>query len=271
MTLNGQPIYRPLSWLCLPALFLLCACGTPSEKPQAGATGKADSLQALPAPQPDTATTALYTSDLRTDTKVPLGKVFTDTVAFVGFNDDGDYFLCQVRKGQQTVSLVYDELADHRPDLLRGDTIEIRWRMDSIRVAGDGESLQFTEWLSSARKIKDSRIAAFRKRYPQPMRYWYSGTDNFSDAFKDELYRIVEYYLAYSKQELVTLYTQHAGEAAFAYSIEERERDGRHYLVLGVYNDRKGQSAILQWLYLDSETHMLYEYDLAHDKLIAFP
>lgn len=271
MRTSDRSIYQQLKWLFLPTLALFCACGTPSGQPPAGATGKTDSLPAPPAPQQDTATTALYASDLRTDIKVPLGKVFTDTVTFVSFNDDGDYFLCQVRKGQQTISLVYDELADHRPDLLRGDTIEIRWRMDSIRVAGDGESLQFTEWLSSARKIKDSRIAAFRKRYPQLIKYWYSGTDNFSDAFKDELYRIVEYYLAYSKQELVTLYTQHAGEAAFAYSIEEREREGRHYLVLGVYNDRKGQSAILQWLYLDSETHMLYEYDLAHDKLIAFP
>ncbi len=218
----------------------------------------------------DTTPEVLYQSELSRGDKVPMGKVFRDTVTFVERDDNGDYFLFYIRKQNRLISLVYDRLVERKPDFLRGDTLVIQWKMDSIWVAGDGERLDFKERLVSAKKIKDGKVAAFRKNYTKPIRYWYARDTDYTDAVKDYLYLLVEYYIAYSKQPLVLLHLEMPEQTTFVYSIEEREEKGRHYMVLGLYNDQGTHSNIIQWLYLDSETHVFYEYDLANDKLIPF-
>lgn len=210
-----------------------------------------------------------YKSGLRPGNKVPLGKILTDTVTFVEWNDDGDYFLFHVRKENRPISLVYEDRVDQQPDFLRGDTLAIQWKMDSIWIAGDGDRPDFKERLVGVKKIKDSKIVAFRKKYAKPIRYWYEKDASYTDDFKNHLYLLVEYYIAYSRQPLVLMHLE-MPETEFVYSIGERDEKGRHYIVLGLSNDQGTHSNIIQWLYLDSETHLLYEYDLANDTLIPF-
>lgn len=229
----------------------------------------ADTTRVAATPAKDTTPVALFRSGLSGDKKVPVDKIFTDTVTFVERNDDGDYFLFYVRKNNRGVSLVYDGLADQGADFLRGDTLVIQWKMDSIWIAGEGDPLDFKERLVDVKKIKDSKVAAFRKSYTKPIKYWYGKDTDYSDDTKDYLYRLVEYYIAYSKQPLVLLHLE-MPETEFVYSIEEREEKGRHYIVLGLSNDQGTHSNIIQWLYVDSETHVLYEYDLANETLIPF-
>ncbi len=230
----------------------------------------ADTSLVAATPGKDTTPGALFRSELSEDKKVPVGKIFTDTVTFVERNDDGDYFLFYIRKKNRLVSLVYDDLAEQKLDFLRGDTLAIQWKMDSIWIAGDGDRLDFKERLVGVKKIKDSKVATFRKNYTKPIKYWYGQDTDYTDEFKDYLYRLVEYYIAYSKQPLVLLHLE-MPETEFVYSIEEREEKGRHYIVLGLSNDHGTHSNIIQWLYVDAETHILYEYDLSNDQLIPFP
>lgn len=219
----------------------------------------------------DTIPEILHKSEMNPGGEVPVDKVFNDTVTFVERDDNGDYFLFYIRKKNRLISLVYDDLVDRNLNFLRGDTLVIQWKMDSIWIAGDGDRLDFKEWLVNAKKIKDGKVAAFRKNYIKPIRYWYRKDTDYTDGFKDYLYLLVEYYIAYSKQPLVLLHLGMPEQTEFVYSIEERDERDRHYIVLGLSNDQGSRSNIIQWLYLDSETHVLYEYDLANDQLIPFP
>ncbi|WP_114792560.1 hypothetical protein U0035_02265 [Niabella yanshanensis] len=230
-----------------------------------------DSSSVISLPVEDAISEVLYKSELSPGSKVSVGKIFTDTVTFAERDDNGDYFLFYIRKENRLISLVYDDLVERKLDFLRGDTLVIQWKMDSIWIAGDGDRLDFKERLVSAKKIKDGKVAAFRKNYTKPIRYWYAQNTDYTDEFKDYLYLLVEYYIAYSKQPLVLLHLGMPEQTTFVYSIEERDEKGRHYVVLGLSNDQGTHSNIIQWLYLDSETHRLYEYDLVNDRLIPFP
>lgn len=230
-----------------------------------------DSLLVTNAVVKDSIPQALYKSELSLGKAVPLEKVFTDTVTFVERDDNGDYFLFNVRKNNRQFSLMYDDLVAQHLDFLRGDTLVIQWKMDSLFIAGEGDKLDFGEWLVSVKKIKDSKVAAFRKMYTRPIKYWHAKDIDYTDDFKDYLYHLVEYYIAYSQKPLLLLHLRQPSETDFVYSIEERQEKDRHYTVLGLSDDQGTHSTIIQWLYLDSESRILYEYDLASDQLIPFP
>ncbi|MCH5720089.1 hypothetical protein [Niabella hibiscisoli] len=255
-------------WTVLFFIVLLCSCKYDASP--AKAVSEADSIPAKLPTGRDTIPPARYSSQLSPG-KVPLQQTIKDTVTFVERNDNGDYYLCYVRKGKHLVSLIYDEPLAQKLNFLRGDTLEIQWKMDSSWIAGDGDRLEFKEWMLNARKIKDGKVATFRKNYTKPIKYWYAKDTDYSDELKDYLYLLVEYYIAYSKQPLVLLHLEKPEESDFVYSIDDRDEKGRHYIVLGLSNDQGTHSNIIQWLYLDSETHAFYEYDLANDKLIPFP
>ncbi|MCH5597472.1 hypothetical protein [Niabella ginsengisoli] len=89
-------------------------------------------------------------SRLRPNEKIELGKIYTDTVNFVEFNDGGDNWLLFVEKNKDTIGLIYD----NEYHFIRGDAIAITWKKDSIRYAGDSEFLNFTEFLISAKTVK---------------------------------------------------------------------------------------------------------------------
>lgn len=94
-----------------------------------------------------------FKSPLRPNENIVLGKIYTDTVNFVNFNDDGDDSQFIVEKNKDTIRLIYN---NDDPKFLRGNELEIKWKMDSMRPAGDSEFLDYREFLVSAKKIKDN-------------------------------------------------------------------------------------------------------------------
>lgn len=209
-----------------------------------------------------------FKSSLRPSQDLELHKVYIDTVQFIEYNTDFDYFFIEVKKGNDIAGL---NTNSDNINFNRGDILEVKWKIDSIFIAGDGETLDFSEWLVNAKKIKDGNLSLFKKKYKKTIKF-YTDKDNMSDWYKDLLYKNVEYYLANSKKELVKLHIQNTSpDEQLSYSIEDQERDGKLYTVLGLANDFENRTSIIQWLYFDQESKKLYEYDLANDKLIEFP
>ncbi|HIP32961.1 MAG TPA: hypothetical protein EYG86_09380 [Crocinitomicaceae bacterium] len=97
----------------------------------------------------------IFSSDLRPEQAVELGRIYTDTIEFSSYNDDYDYFLLFGEKNGKVVSLIYnwehyDSSSYH---FNPGDFLKITWKMDSIYIAGEGETLDFSEKAISAVKI----------------------------------------------------------------------------------------------------------------------
>lgn len=91
-----------------------------------------------------------FQSSLRPGEKLKLQTNYTDTVKFIGFDDNGDNELFIAAKNRDTISLIYDK---GRPKFIKGDRTIIHWIMDSIRNAGDPEYVDYREFLLTARKI----------------------------------------------------------------------------------------------------------------------
>lgn len=185
---------------------------------------------------------------------------------FIDYNDDGDYFLLNGKKGRIPYSFINDK--NEKRDLLRGDIVEITWKWDTIYIAGDGETPELAEWIISIKKIKDGKVSDFRKRYPEKIPYTVTDDDNLSSEFKDKLYSLVEYYLANSKKEAVKQSIRNREELSF--SIEERNENGTEHIALGIYTPSDGQPKIIQWLWYSPNTDMLFEYDHNREKLTPF-
>ncbi|WP_166925132.1 hypothetical protein [Flavobacterium poyangense] len=208
-----------------------------------------------------------FSSAIRPGEQLNKGKEYSDEVEYVEYDDNGDYNLFTIKKGKETVALHTNfEGADK---FLRGDILEITWKIDSTYSAGDGEKLDFTAWLIKSKKIKDGSVSLFKKKHKKPIKYYWAEEQEYSTSFKDYLYTLVEYYLANSKKELVKVNLQNP-DANLVYSIESGDKDGRSYTILGISNEFENHTSIIQWLYLDTETRKLYEYDLPNDQLIEF-
>ncbi|MEO6177186.1 MAG: hypothetical protein ABIP27_18680 [Flavobacterium circumlabens] len=206
-------------------------------------------------------------SAMRPDERLNKGEQYTDEVEYVDYDANGDYALFTIKKGNEVVALQTN--FEGSDQFSRGDILKITWKMDSTYIAGEGEKLDFTEWLINAEKVKDGSVSLFRKKYNKPLKYSWAEKEEYSKDFKDYLYTLVEYYLANSKKELVKAHLQNT-DTEFVFSIEDRQKDGRAYTVLGIANELENHTSMIQWLYLDSETRKLYEYDLPNDKLIEF-
>ena len=100
----------------------------------------------------DNATLSDYKSEIRPNEEIVLGKIYTDTVEYKSFNDQGDNNLVFVKKFNKEVSLI-GNWAENL-EFVNGDKVEITWKTDSIRYAGDEEYLNFADFLISIKKLK---------------------------------------------------------------------------------------------------------------------
>ncbi|MDR6969596.1 hypothetical protein J2X31_003629 [Flavobacterium arsenatis] len=249
--------------LLLGFLFFLFSCNDSKNEKQPSQAIK-ETIQIAPKKVVENAKT--YNSSLRPKQALQLKAIYTDTVTFADFMDGGDYPLLFFYTKNDRLSFIYQ--TDENITFNRGDQLLINWKIDSTWIAGEGETLEFHEWITSAKKIKDGNVTAFRKKYTKPIKYWYSKEETYSDTFKDYLYRFVEYYLANTKNELVLLNLK--ANENLVYSIEDGKKNGRSYTILGLSTEMEDHSSIIVWLYLDNETRKFYEYDLGNDKLIEF-
>ena len=190
-----------------------------------------------------------------------------DTIEFVSYNDDFDYSQLNGKKGKEEISYINDQNNDR--SFLRGDLIAIEYKNDSIYIAGDGGTPQNAEWIVSAKKIKDGKVSKFRKEYNRAIKYHYSKEEEISSSYLDHLYKLAEYYIANSKNDLIKIFVKNKN--ALAYSVEKQIKENKEYYVLGIYTESEHKINTFQWLYIDPETDTIYEYDLPNDKLIKFP
>lgn len=111
-------------------------------------------------------------------------------------------------------------------------------------------------------------VSDFRKNYGKEIYYNYSGDFNYSQKYLEELYLKVEYYIANSKNELLKNII--ANKNRLEYSVEQQQRNGKEYTVLGIGTVNEGRITKAQWLFYDAENKILYEYDLPNDELVVF-
>jgi hypothetical protein len=208
-----------------------------------------------------------FFSAIRPGERLNKGKEYSDEVEYVEYDDNGDYNLFTIKKGKETIAL--NTNFEGTAAFLRGDILEITWKIDTTYSAGDGEKLDFTPWLIKAKKVKDGSVSLFKRKYKKPIKYYSTGEEQYTKSFVEYLNVLVEYYLANSKKELVKANLQNP-DTNLVYSIENGDKDGRSYVIVGISNEFENHTSIIQWLYLDNETRKLYEYDLANDTLIEF-
>lgn len=185
---------------------------------------------------------------------------------FIDYNDDGDYFLLNAKKGNTLYSFINDKNEDR--SLLRGDLVEITWKSDTIYIAGDGETPELAEWITFIRKIRDGKVSNFRKQYPEKIPCSIIGNEDFSSGFKDKLYSLVEYYLANSTKQAVQEII--LSKKTLSFSLEERNENGTEYIAIGIDAGRDRQAKTVQWLWYSPDADMLFEYDHNRNKLTPF-
>ena len=133
-------------------VFSLQSCDNKTNKEKSAQTQNSSNLWE---PTETNSAPSKFKSQLRPNEKLELGKIYTDKAKYVKFDDNGDNWLVVVEKNNDTIGLIYDK---EQSDFFRGEEIEIKWKMDSIRYAGDPEFLNYTEYLISAKRIKPFKL-----------------------------------------------------------------------------------------------------------------
>ena len=103
---------------------------------------------------------AKFSSNVRPDEALVLNKIYTDTIEFSIYNDDYDYRMIEGKMNGKDVSLIYNWDWDNndRYNFKPSDLLQVEWKMDSIFMAGDGETLDFKEWAIDAKRIESKNI-----------------------------------------------------------------------------------------------------------------
>lgn len=114
-----------------------------------------------------------FKNNIRYNNTIKLSTIYTDTIQFIAYNDDYDYFLLEGRKSSKTVSLIYNwDSNKEKYNFKKNDLIKINWKMDRIYIPsnnetsyiadngetvyiGDGETLDFSEFVLDAEKIEE--------------------------------------------------------------------------------------------------------------------
>lgn len=128
-----------------------------------------------------------FESMIRPNEKLILGKVYTDTLEYVGDNDEGDNWLFIVKKQLDSIYIINNT----ENNFVRGDVVEIQWKMDSIRYAGDESFLDFREHLVTTKKIRPLKLT------PKKVKFLWRET-SYDKKFDADISRIIfdQQYLA---------------------------------------------------------------------------
>ncbi|WP_147321906.1 hypothetical protein [Mucilaginibacter conchicola] len=188
------------------------------------------------------------------------------TMQFVDYNDDSDYYQFIAQQGDNVYYFINSDDTDR--SLNRGDLIDITWKHGMITIAGDDEKPEPAEMLVSVKKTSDGPVSKFRKEYNKQLKYTWSADEQYSKDYLDKIYKLAEYYLANTKNELLKNAINKRSD--ITYSIEQAERENRNYTLLGIAPVGENGANVAEWLYIDTETHRLYLFDQAEDTLRMF-
>ena len=151
-----------------------------------------------------------FSSNLRPNKPILLNQIYTDTIEFSSYNDDGDYFLLNGKKNGKVVSLIYnwEHNNTNKYNFKYGDIIKVKWKMKSISIADDGEKLDYFENVIDTEKIKEEN---------QQVKFLWR-----ADRFDEEL-----------KQNYNTIFIN----KAFTNSISDQEKAALGYVATFIGNE----------------------------------
>ena len=102
----------------------------------------------------------------------------------------------------------------------------------------------------------------------QELTYHWSD-DSYSQAHLDSLYILAKFYIAHSESDLIKAAVKQNEQ--LEYSIEQQTYKDKTYDVLGIGHTSENRFTVMQWIYIDTNTRKIYEYDLPNDQLLEFP
>lgn len=190
-----------------------------------------------------------FTSPIRPGERLLSGEIFTDRFEYTGYNADGDYYLLLVDKNGKTFRLI-DGCPEGMTSVLhRGDSVEVRWKIDSIWVAGDGRQ-EMAEWAVNVNKIKEGKVSLFRNMLSKPVELRYDKTDetmDLSESYLSDLRDSVEYYMADFMQEEVQKVLDDDPSVTFYCTVNKHKQDGEPYYFILIYGEFENKRR-LPWI-----------------------
>ena len=186
-------------------------------------------------------------------------------IEFTYYEDDFKYSLLNGIHKENEIQFINEDTKER--NYLAGDKIEIQWKYEKVSAFGDENSVFYAKKIISSKKIKNGYVTKFRKSYTKEMRFHWID-ENYSDQYLDKIYLNVERYVAKSKDKLIKAIVKN--NENLLYSIEQQIYLEKEYTFIGIGIENENHFNVFQWLYFDSESNILYEYDLATDQLIKF-
>lgn len=201
-------------------LLALCACngGAGNNKAADSTVVKQDSTMATPATLKDT---VAYTSPLRKGDTLTKGKIYTDTVSYVAYNDNGDNALFVCVKDKDTVALIFN--SNNTPALSNGDLVLLQWKMDMYEPAGDPDFPYPTAYLVDFHLLQPGKVTQLKKVYSL-LQAHYNDKEVTAEG-KDEIDAAVWYYIANTTDTAIRNVID-VEQQALQYTIEVYKGEG---------------------------------------------
>lgn len=123
--------------------FMACKSGNSSKSEM---TTVSDSIENIVAKAEEPTPT---TKEIQPNLVSKANKIFIDTVKFISASYDYDYWFMDTLLKNDTTMFILDEVYDFKI----GDKLEVKWKLDSIPIAGDGESMHAAKQAITVKKL----------------------------------------------------------------------------------------------------------------------
>lgn len=140
----------------------------------------------------------------------------------------------------------------------------------SFLVSCHNKSSENTSEISKTDTIlqKNGQILTYTV-YKKPLLKMKRDRSVYSEAYQKRIVKLVEYYLDKNNQNAVQFQLKNP-EAHLGYSTEETEWEGVKYTQIGLFTKGKTNMKTFQWLFYNTKTQELYEFDVPKNTPILF-
>ena len=149
----------PLFLLAILLSLYLTSCKNTPEKPVKTETNtvfkvETNNKDIIKSSEEESKTLDSFKSRLRPDEQLELKTIYNDTVTFLSYDDNYDYWYFLAKKNKDTVQIMYHDIPIN--ELVKGDTISIKWELKILQEAGDEDITYLKPYLVSFNKISSS-------------------------------------------------------------------------------------------------------------------
>ncbi len=200
-------------------------------------------------------------------------KIHTDTFEYFDYSGLYDYPFFIVKKDNQNFTLLDDCSTGKNMALNRGDSVEIQWKTDSMRVAGDDKVSSMNQWAVNIKKTGDGKLSVFRKTNNKPRSYIFM-ENNQPLEYQTPLINEVEYFLANTTDKNIRQYlNDEKGDIQIYISRYGKEETGKGYptVTARIDNYDKSERTLIQLgIELDNEIYerIYYRFDKEKNEYI---